>query len=822
MPDQSPPAPPPSTPGRAGHEVALLADPATIDTFTPTRADRLWRWAIIGGFAALYLLNCGSFGLWDPWETHYGEVARNMLESYDWVNPWWGYRDKIGSEPIAGNWFYSKPIWIFWSEVVFLKLIGLSDWAFRLPVALVGTAMVATVYLTVERIIDRKHATLAALVVGLSPFVYMVSRQAQTDMPFVGTMTIAVCLCAVALFGRREPLSDRAFGRWTAAFVGFWAFNLLPQWAIIATDLADANAGERLTGLAKVGAQLQYNGIWHVAIYAPIGLAVLASTLWPLWRQRGSWDDALKDRSIRRYAMLSFYMVAAQATYAKGLLGFMLPGAILFTWFLVSSNWRAIARVELLRGIPLFLVTVLPWYVAMFCRHGRAYYNRFFIHDHFNRVGSGVHQIDHGTFEHFIKWLSFGLFPWAAFVPMAIVACARRTPGLSDRVQSFRLLVLSWFCFAFMLFTISSTKFHHYILPAVPALGMLVAFYLADLRQLSPARLRLHGLLAFGIFAVLLLNLLGDVQHLRNLFTYKYDRPLADNLPLDWQATIDWTSDKHPLLTWADTPFAAHVGGMIAWLLEVRWFRYDTFIKVIGAAAGISILAISARRLRRVGLVGLAATAALLAFWALNFYMPMLTPHWSQKYLFEAYYSDCTRHENAEPIREAYTPLVSSIGLPGIAEFFGSTPKRVCEEDIISWLITWRGETFYSNNEIRPINKEANQFRPYLQDSNGGKAFYVLMERGRTGGFASKLRGESRKLRDAKVSGWTDIRDWKVDLVHNSSSYFVVGRCVPVRDEPAAAGKAAPVPSLPRAALHPDARRLPGRVARPALPARAP
>ena len=766
-----------------GETVALLADPAAIPTFQPPPGSGLLRWGTIGFFFFLYLLNAGSFGLWDPWETHYGEVARNMLESYDWVNPWWGYKTKIGSENVAGNWFYSKPIWIFWSEVVFLKLIGLSDWAFRLPVALVGASMVSAVYLSVERIIDRRHAFLCTLVTGLSPFVYMVSRQAQTDMPFVGVMSIAMCFIAWALFGRREVQTNGKFMLAVGGFLGFALLNLVPQWAIIATDLSDPNAGSHLKGIAKLGAQIQYNGIWHVAIYAPIGLGVLGSVLWPLWRRRGDWDDALKDQTMRRMALLCFYMLAAQATYAKGLLGFMLPGAILFVWFLVGAKWRALAKVELLRGIPLFLVTVLPWYVAMFCRHGRAYYNRFFIHDHFNRVGSGVHQIDHGTFEHFIEWLSFGLFPWTAFAPLAIVAFAVKRPWLQPQVRGFRLLVISWFCFAFMLFTLSSTKFHHYILPAVPALTILVGLYLAELPRLPREKVRLHMLLALGLFVAMAVGLLQDYQNLRNLFTYKYDRPLPANLPIDWAATLDWNRDKHPIMPWSQTHFARHVGGMVAHLLEIKWFRYDFFIKLIAGLGGASLLLMLARRLRVVGLAGLAGTALLLAFWALNYYMPTLTPHWSQRYLFEAYYDDCTTHPNSAPIKEAYTPLVSSIGLGGIAEFFQSDPKRVCEEDIISWLITWRGETFYSNNEIRPINKEAKQFVPYLKDFNKGRAFYVLMERGRTSGFASKLRRESRKLRDSKAEGWGNIRDWKVELIHNSSAYFVVAKCMPQRDQ---------------------------------------
>lgn len=798
-----------------GSGVPLLCDDATaIPVFQLGRHDRMLRWLVFAGIFGLYLLNAGSFGLWDPWETHYGEVARNMLETYDWVNPWWGYSHKIGAEAISGEWFYSKPIFIFWSELTFLKLIGLTDWAFRLPQALLGASMACSVYWTVERIAGRSYALMTTLVVALSPFVYMVSRQAQTDMPFVATMTISLMFIALAFFSRREPLGHRGFKWATAAFVGFLLLNLVPQLMIISTDLFDANAGAGQEGLPALLEVIQQNGVYHLIFYVPVILAILASVLLPIWRARPAagdgWTPTFIDRWIRRFYLLCGFMMMAQATYAKGLLGFMLPGAVLLFYLIASRQWRLLGRLQLLRGIPLFFVTVAPWYVAMFCRHGMPYYQRFIIHDHFNRVGAGVHEIDTGTFEYFVKWLGYGMFPWAAFLPLALIGAVgwlrgERNVDLStpegfreSALGQLKVMAFLWFLVSFFVFTLSATRFHHYILPGVPALGILIGCYLVDLRRDDSPQARLHVVLALAVFVALAVNLGSEYQNLRNMFTYKYDRPLPENLPTDWAATVAWASDPNPILPWSQTPFARHVGPMVAQILNIPWLRYDVFMKIAGTLGGLGLLLMLRARLRTIGLWLLGGTAALTAFWALNWYMPTLAPHWSQKYLFEAYYGDCHLHPNPPAIQDAYTPLVRKVGLGFIADFFDAQPKRVCEEDIVSWLITWRGETFYSSNEIRPLNK-ATQLEPYLREMNRGKAFYALLERGRTSGFESKLKAEAKKLHDEGLAGFKAVKDWDCDLISNDSAYFVLARCSPKADDGTAAPVKRPV-KLPKAA----------------------
>ena len=106
----------------------------------------------------LYLPTLGSYSLWDPWETHYGEVARQMNERGDYISLWWPGSPKEN----RGGEFWSKPVLTFWAEALSMKALGLGDaraedemvrgsraeWACRLPSILFGAlAGVAILFL---------------------------------------------------------------------------------------------------------------------------------------------------------------------------------------------------------------------------------------------------------------------------------------------------------------------------------------------------------------------------------------------------------------------------------------------------------------------------------------------------------------------------------------------------------------------------------------------------------------------------------------------------------------------------------------------------
>src|SRR5438067_832400 len=60
-----------------------------------------------------------SYSLVDAWETHYGEVSREMLANHDWVHTDWA-----GNPEAEG--FRSKPILQFWAMAASLRAVGLA------------------------------------------------------------------------------------------------------------------------------------------------------------------------------------------------------------------------------------------------------------------------------------------------------------------------------------------------------------------------------------------------------------------------------------------------------------------------------------------------------------------------------------------------------------------------------------------------------------------------------------------------------------------------------------------------------------------------
>lgn len=642
--------------------------PPTPDA-TPSVDERWVRIALLLAIALLYLPLLGAFGLWDPWEVHYGEAGRQLLERGDWLSPWWGSHWETPHTPAEGDYFFSKPILLLWTMGLGIRVFGQTALAVRLGTTLIAGIAVFTAYHAGERIWSRRVGLSMALVLGTSPFFVMLARQAQTDMPFVGLMSIALFFFMAAVFGRdaEAPSSRRAWLTLASGLAVFSVWQLHIVTIALWTWPSDVSP---FVGLVRWGP-------FQALLFGSMLVALTVS-----WAR-----EAAPTR--RQFRLMLFYVFVALATLAKGLLGAALPGAIIFFYLLLQRDWTLLRRVELVRGITLTLAVGLPWYWAMIARHGGfggAFWTRFIIHDHFKRLAAGVHQIDTGSFEHFFRWLGYGLFPWVALLPAGITDVLTRLRSTDTPAQTkARNFILVWAIVAYALFTASSTKFHHYIFPAVPALAVWLALTLdaiydgrlqEDLRRPVAAA----GLVLFGWIGW---DLVHDLRNFKNMFTYSYDRL--------------W-----PSAAW-DSGFQA-----------VLWPLFGVM-----AIALVCLLLASSTVVRRTATAVLSVTAIGLAAWTTMIYMPVVSRSWSQEGLWDTYYARCT-------------PMAPPPG--------AHPSKRYCVEPILSYKLNWRGETYFSQNEVVPIRDDDDW--AYFHRLNEHRCFYAVMDYPRIRGFRHALDAE--------------------------------------------------------------------------------
>lgn len=263
------------------------------------------------------------------------------------------------------------------------------------------------------------------------------------------------------------------------------------------------------------------------------------------------------DVPYRRRWMLVAWAGAALAVLSKGLIGLVLPGAVLVIYSLWARDWGIWKRLHLLPGIALFLLIAAPWFVAVSLANPE-FARFFFVHEHFERFLTKVHGRYQPWYD-FIPILLGGMLPWlVALFP----ALARAWAGdCGQRGFRPRHFLLVWAAVIFLFFSASSSKLPAYILPVFSALALLIGDYLgkAPLRSLT----RQNGLL------------LGLGGALIGVVAFKYQAWLADNASGPLHAAY---------APWLLAAAAAWMAGTVA-AMAAAW-RQQRLAAVLALAAG--------------------------------------------------------------------------------------------------------------------------------------------------------------------------------------------------------------------------------------------
>ena len=157
---------------------------------------------------------------------------------------------------------------------------------------------------------------------------------------------------------------------------------------------------------------------------------------------------------------------------AKGPAAVILAGGAVGIWAIATSNWRAAIRLAHPVAIAAFSVVALPWY-ALCARRNPDFLHIFIFQHNFERYLTPLFQHQQ-PFWFFGPITILALLPWSALLIAAVTEALRLWREKSWK-NSPGFFVACWAVFPIVFFSFSQSKLPSYILPAVPALALVIA-----------------------------------------------------------------------------------------------------------------------------------------------------------------------------------------------------------------------------------------------------------------------------------------------------------------------------------------------------------
>lgn len=277
----------------------------------------------------------------------------------------------------------------------------------------------------------------------------------------------------------------------------------------------------------------------------------------------------------QRNGMLLCWAGMALATMSKGLIGFVLPGAVLVLYTIWTRDLGLWLRLHMGKGLLLFFAITVPWFILVW-QANPEHPHFFFIHEHFQRFTSTVHKRG-GAWYYFFPLLIVGIVPWLGLLLQSLLASVRKE---HSQFQAKKMLLI-WTVFIFFFFSISGSKLPSYILPIFPALAILIA---CQLEKISVMSLRLNaGLLTLIGAASLMLT-----PKIAGIAKAPYEQPF-------YEAMIPWAyvaaaiallggllgmlfAKRHKDVAVLAMAIGGYLGGQVVFIGHDQWGKYSAGI----------------------------------------------------------------------------------------------------------------------------------------------------------------------------------------------------------------------------------------------------
>jgi 4-amino-4-deoxy-L-arabinose transferase-like glycosyltransferase len=177
----------------------------------------------------------------------------------------------------------------------------------------------------------------------------------------------------------------------------------------------------------------------------------------------------------KRLLLAGFYMFVGLSLLAKGLVGIVIPFGVVGLYYLLRRTWpQRSVWLSLVWGLPLALLVAAIWYGPVIARNGWTFTDEFFVQHHFARFVSNKYHHPQPVYFYPVIILMLAL-PWTVHLIVVLVKARKWEWRGADSLSIVRVFSLAWLLLPIVFFSFSGSKLPGYILPALPAVALLVA-----------------------------------------------------------------------------------------------------------------------------------------------------------------------------------------------------------------------------------------------------------------------------------------------------------------------------------------------------------
>ena len=185
-----------------------------------------------------------------------------------------------------------------------------------------------------------------------------------------------------------------------------------------------------------------------------------------------------------------FWAALAAGTLIKGPIVVIVAGGTLLWLVAVELSFDALRRTRPWPGLLLFAALTLPWFALIGIRTDWAFYAEAVGRDLLGKV-DGAAEGHTGPPGYYLMtvWVTF--WPWTPLALLALPAA-----WAARRSEAMRFLA-GWIIPTWLVFAVATTKLPHYVMPALPAVGGVIGYWLFAGHERARPVLRLVAALAF-------------------------------------------------------------------------------------------------------------------------------------------------------------------------------------------------------------------------------------------------------------------------------------------------------------------------------------